>query len=227
MYQEDARAILGHNQSSKSLLALKNSLSKGYSGFFITSEKLQLKKAIETLLNSKRTLALFYDLEQAINYCKNIQCNPVIFQAYKDISYENLPCILLALPFCWTENIWLLCIKANSNIAKHGKDFILEIPSCLQAAFARSIYDYISTEAILQEQNWFVFDKVLSKYFIRDKAYLSPLIPQDVYDDFVLHCLDCHLIINPNYNKPSFVPYSVNIGDFNLLKANPFSYECK
>ena len=63
---------------------------------------------------------------------------------------------------------------------------------------------------------------MLTKYWERKGPYLFPRISENEYDDFVRHCLDCGIVINPNYNEPSIVPYGADTGVFNQLKKTPF-----
>ena len=73
-----------------------------------------------------------------------------------------------------------------------------------------------------KETDWFIYDKVITKYWQRKGPYLFPKIPQEKYDDFVLHCLDCNLLINPDYNNASIVPFGADFGVFSNLKNHPF-----
>ena len=42
------------------------------------------------------------------------------------------------------------------------------------------------------------------------------------YRDFFLHCLDCGMVINPNYDGDSIVPFAADKGVFSKLAKNPF-----
>ena len=72
------------------------------------------------------------------------------------------------------------------------------------------------------EKDWFLYDKVLSKYWERKGPYLFPKILKENYRAFALHCLDCGLVINPDFASPSIVPFGADKGVFTKLKNNPF-----
>ena len=42
------------------------------------------------------------------------------------------------------------------------------------------------------------------------------------YGEFMLHCLDCGIVISPDYNVPSIVPFGADKGVFTALKNAPF-----
>ena len=74
-----------------------------------------------------------------------------------------------------------------------------------------------------KETDWFIYDSILTKYWTRKGPYLFPKIPQEDYDRFVLHCLSLGIIINPNYDSPSIVPFGADKGVFTKLKNTPFN----
>ncbi|WP_428770799.1 hypothetical protein V1L52_02880 [Treponema sp. HNW] len=88
-------------------------------------------------------------------------------------------------------------------------------------ALTRSIYDLQREIPKRGEKDWGRFDTVLSPYFERRGAYLIPVIKAEQYEAFVLHCLDCRLLIPP-FPAPALVPVGVNEGDFSRLKQTPF-----
>ena len=87
-----------------------------------------------------------------------------------------------------------------------------KFPPALLAAAARSVYDLIAALKVRQEKDFFIYDKVLTKFFERRSCWLRPKVPQEKYDDFVLACLDAGVAINPDYNADSIVPYGADKG---------------
>ena len=45
------------------------------------------------------------------------------------------------------------------------------------------------------------------------------------YQKFVLHCLDLSLVISPDYNMPSIIPFGADKGVFTKLKNTPFEFK--
>ena len=75
-----------------------------------------------------------------------------------------------------------------------------------------------------KETDWFKYDSVLSKYWTRKGPYLFPKMNEEMYKKFVVHCLDCSILINPEYNSPSIVPFGADMGVFTKLKNNTFDF---
>ena len=66
LFQEGGRAILGWGGNS-AFTVLKNVLSRGLTGSFPTVFDLQLKKAVSELLDSRRSVSVFFDREKAVS----------------------------------------------------------------------------------------------------------------------------------------------------------------
>ena len=98
----------------------------------------------------------------------------------------------------------------------------VEPPYALQTALTRAIYNLIAELPLRTEKDWFIYDTILTKYWERKGPYLYPKISENKYDEFVKHCLDCNIVINPSYNEPSIVPFGADKGVFTKLKNNPY-----
>ena len=59
--------------------------------------------------------------------------------------------------------------------------------------------------------------KVFEQYFIRNQCYLFPKISEEKYKEFVLKCLDIGIVISPDYNVPSIMPWRANPGDLKKI----------
>ena len=101
----------------------------------------------------------------------------------------------------------------------------IKLPFVLEVAITRSIYNLIKALQERQEKDWFIYDPVLTKYWNGEGPYLFPTVPKDNYRDFALHCLDCGLVISPDYNQPSIVPFGADRGVLTKLKNSPFTWE--
>ena len=133
-------------------------------------------------------------------------------------------------PLPWTQTIFLTAVKSSLINANNLSDNKIElsntisIPFALETAITKSIYNLISEIPLRQEKDWFIYDPVLTKYWTRKGPYLYPKMSEEKYNDFVKHCLECQLIINPNYHMPSLIPFGADKGVFTKLKNNPFSF---
>ena len=94
----------------------------------------------------------------------------------------------------------------------------------MEVAYTRSIHNLIKALQEREEKDWFIYDTVLTKYWERQGPYLFPKVPQDKYQEFAQHCLDCGIFISPEYNTPSIVPFGADKGVFTKLKNSPFEF---
>lgn len=206
LYQEGGRAILGWDSSAKTVF--KNLLSKNLCGSFETAHRAQLQKAVSELLQSKRKIFFFSKKSDVMK--RAISLNPESVSFYRPFGgydYASVQNVVVEPPLPWTNNFFVL---ASSRLD-------LEIPSeffppALLAASARALYDLIAAQKQRQEKDFFIYDKILTKFFTRRACWLCPKVPEEKYDDFVLACLDAGVVISPDYNVDSIVPFGAEVG---------------
>lgn len=236
LYQENGRAILGWD-AGNAFTFFKNVLNRGQTGSFISEDcgkHYRLEKAISDLLFSTRKVFVFSNKSDAITsglfFSQN---NTSIWKPWssENITWSEVDSIIITPPLPWTDSIYLLAVKQTENLKSKLQELDspekkleseIEIPFALETGITRSIYNLIKEIQNRQEKDWFIYDSILTKYWTRKGPYLYPKIPQEDYDDFILHCLDCELIINPDYNSPSIIPFGADKGVFSKLKNNPF-----
>lgn len=228
LFQENGRAILGWGGDS-AFTHLKNFLNKGITGGFICEEHSKVEKAVSVLLNSKRKVLFYPTKMEALKAGLLFSANKTsVWKPWtqNDIDWEQTDSVVLAPPLPWTDNFYILAI--NESIWNEKAEIQKLIPLQTKVAYpiqvgiARAIYNMIDALKTRKETDWFIYDKVITKYWQRKGPYLFPKIPQEKYDDFVLHCLDCNLLINPDYNNASIVPFGADFGVFSNLKNHPF-----
>lgn len=229
LYLEDTRAILGWDGLS-SFTFFKNYLSKGLNGSFIYEDKSRIEKAISVFFNSNRKVLFFSSktdaLKTALSFSKN---NSSVYMPFlpNDIDFSTIDCIVFTPPLPYAQSIFILAIKTSLfNQLENSAPQIPQttVPFSLQCAITKSIYNLKKEINIREEKDWFIYDTILTKYWTRKGPYLYPKIPKEQYDDFIIHCLSCSLVINPDYNSPSVVPYKADKGVFSKLKNNPFTF---
>ena len=157
-----------------------------------------------------------------------------VYKPFSGVDYSAVKNVIVAPPLPWTNNLWILATSAldadNAGNAASGAAggfgrpndsgaaaaLVSEpFPPALVAAAARSVYDLIAALKVRQEKDFFIYDKILTKFFERRSCWLRPKVPQEKYDGFVLACLDAGVAINPDYNADSIVPFGADKG---LLK---------
>ena len=135
--------------------------------------------------------------------------------------------VLYAPVLPWAEPIFIVAVKPEclNKLSENGQEIPSgrRLPAPLQAAISRSTYNLIAALQERQEKNWFLYDKVLCKYWERKGPYLIPKVKEEKYQDFVKHCLDCGLVISPDYGTPSIIPYGADPGVFTKLKNSEFN----
>ena len=235
--QEGGRAILGWDSSAYTVF--KNILSKGLAGSFETAHFPRLQKALSELLKSERKIFLFSSKRAAMEAALLLDANSAsVYKPFVGVDYSEVRNVIVAPPLPWTNNFWVLAASgldqdkdsrvergndsAENGALERGQNVIAglapailpseKFPPALLAAASRSVYDLIAALKVRQEKDFFIYDKVLEKFFERRSCWLRPKVPQEKYDDFVLACLDAGVAINPDYNADSIVPYGADKG---------------
>lgn len=234
LYQEAGRAILGWEGGS-AFTMFKNVLSRGQTGSFICEDcpVSRLQKAVSELLASDRIIFCFSSHKDAFE--AGLSLFPDETSLYRPWNAQNekikinrQAALILTPPLPWAENIFILALDAKRIEENPDKLLFIrnaiKLPFALEVAMTRSIYNLIKALQERQEKDWFIYDTVLTKYWNREGPYLFPKVPKDNYSDFALHCLDCGIVISPDYNQPSIVPFGADRGVFTKLKNSPFEY---
>ena len=209
--QEGGRAILGWDSSAYTVF--KNVLSKGLAGSFNCAYKGQLQKAVSELLNGKRKIFFFSHKKEAMQAALLLDAqNTSVYKPFSGVDYSGVKNVIIAPPLPWTNNFWILAAASNDSGASTDCGDSERFPPALVAAAARAVYDLIAAIKARQEKDFFIYDKVLTKFFERRSCWLRPKVPQEKYDDFVLACLDAGVLVNPDYNADSLVPFGADKG---------------
>ena len=225
LYQEDGRAILGW-EGGNAFTFLKNVLSRGQTGSFICEDVSRLEKAVSKLLNSERNIFFFSTQEHVTKAAISVSMqNTAVYMPWLsyDMDWSKVDSVILEPPLPWTKTIYILAVKKDVELPPVIYSQC-KVPFALQAAITRAIYNLIKEIPLREEKNWFIYDQVLTRYFTRRGPYLEPKVPEDKYDDFVLHCLDNGIIIHPEAGHNSIIPYGADKGVFTALKNNPFEF---
>ena len=244
LYQEEGRAILGWGGSV--FTVFKNVLERGITGSYFTDfsspngrERSQLSRAVSELFGDERTAFTFSSKQAALEVA--ISLSPESTSVWKpwnpvSVDWQGVDCIVFAPALPWSDSIYILAVKTAvlepcrtqnggnpvmPNLFRHLS--FLSSPLC--AAVTRSVYDLIKALQEREEKHWFIYDQIVTQYWERRGPYLYPKIQEEKYADFVRHCLDCALVVSPDYYQPSIVPFGADKGNFTKLKNNPFDFE--
>lgn len=228
MYQENGRAILGWD-AKDAYTQFKNTLNRGITGSFITEDKPRIEKAVSKLLNSQRQVFYYSSrtntMKAALAVAPESSSIYIPWNPY-DIKWENIEAVVITPPFPWTDSIYILAVKTGEAAAalEIARTSQIEVPFPVEVGITRAVYNLIQALSERQEKDWFIYDTVVTKYWTRKGPYLYPKMPEEKYNEFIIHCLNCNIVINPDYNQPSIIPFGADKGVFTLLKNNPFNY---
>ena len=228
LYQEGGRAVLGWG-GSPAFTVLKNVLSRGLTGSFDSdfvpradgSGKSQLSRAVGALLGDTRSVQLFSSRNQALQAALSVAPESTSFYRpwTEGVDWACQDAVIVEPPLAFALPLWILALKDGCVYSGESSRFA----SPLIAAVTRSIYDLQAAVRQRQEKDWFIYDTVLTRYWVRRGPYLYPKIPEEQYAAFVRHCLEHEIVVSPVYNQPSIVPFGADRGVFRKLEKNPFS----
>ena len=123
---------------------------------------------------------------------------------------ERPAVIKLVPPYPWATS---LCIYASCAELPPSD----VVPTPLLAAYARAFYDLKTALGTFGESDFKQFSKQLSPLFDRRACWLFPKIPRDSYEDFAKRCLDAGIVVSPDYDIPSIMPWRANTGDIKRI----------
>lgn len=224
MFQENGRAILGWD-AGNAFTHFKNVLTRGQVGSFLCEDSSRVAKAVSSLLASQRKIFYFSDKMTALK--AGLKLSPSNTSVYKPwnpetINWSEVESVVIEPPLPWTNTVYILAVIDSNSVTV--PENTINIPFALESAISRSIYNLIEALQSREEKNWFIYDPILTKYWERKGPYLFPKVPQEKYDDFIIHCLNLGIIINPDWNNPSIIPFGADKGVFTKLKNSPFVF---
>jgi hypothetical protein len=204
LYQEAGRAILGWDGGNARTI-FKNVLNRSAAGSFESEESRRLEKAVQALL-PEYTIVRWYsgmpDIPAAGSYAGSSlpQWRPWHYVSPDAESVVFLP------PFPLASGCVILAAK--SQLHADFPSSTLFAP-CLLAGITRSIYDLIQELPLRNETGWSRWDKLLTPYWDRQGPYLYPKMNREDYAKFASTCLDKGVVVSPDYEIPSIVPYKI------------------
>ena len=243
-YLDGGRGILGHG-GGKAKTAFKDCFERGANGFYDSGLLPAFEKSVKKLLPAEYTEIRLYSEKTAavlgeISVCldgASEKANPVLWRPWLDFSgkiteqptgypkiqvvyntNEVFPAVVKILPpFTYATDICVYAFseKSYKNLAELPQNDV--VPSPLLAAYTRSFYDLLNSFSLFTEKDFKANSKALEPFFTRNQCYLFPKISEEKYKDFVLKCLEAGIVISPDYNEPSIMPWRANLGDIKKI----------
>ena len=243
-FLDGGRGILGHG-GGKAKTAFKDCFERGANGFYDSGLLPAFEKSVKKLLPaeyteirlySEKTAAMVGETSVSLDGASE-KANPVLWRPWLDFAgkiteqptgypkiqvvyntNEVFPAVVKILPpFTYATDICVYAFseKSYKNLAELPQNDV--VPSPLLAAYTRSFYDLLNSFSLFTEKDFKANSKALEPYFTRNQCYLFPKIPEAQYKDFVLKCLDAGIVISPDYNEPSIMPWRANPGDIKKI----------
>ena len=249
-YLDGGRGILGHG-GGKAKTAFKDCFERGANGFYDSGLLPAFEKSVKKLLPAEYTEIRLYSEKTAAMLGKTSfsldgaseKADPVLWRPWLDFAGKiteqptgypkieivynltgDFPAIVkIVPPFTYATDISVYafsnacCEEMLQNLPENDV-----VPSPLLAAYTRGFYDLLNSFSLFTENHFKANSKALEPYFTRNQCYLFPKIPETQYKDFVLKCLDAGIVISPDYNEPSIMPWRANPGDIKKISKINF-----
>lgn len=243
-FLDGGRGILGHG-GGKAKTAFKDCFERGANGFYDSGLLPAFEKSVKKLLPaeyteirlySEKTAAMLGGTSVSLDGASK-KANPVLWRPWLDFAgkiteqqtgypkiqvvyntNEVFPAVVKILPpFTYATDICVYAFseKSYKNLAELPQNDV--VPSPLLAAYTRSFYDLLNSLSLFAEKDFKANSKALEPFFTRNQCYLFPKISEEKYKDFVLKCLDAGIVISPDYNEPSIMPWRANPGDIKKI----------
>lgn len=226
---DGGRAILGWD-GGKARTVFKDTLERGATGSYCGNYDSRLVTSVRHLLPEAYGEIRWYYREPSL------QEKPVLWRPWLDITAtvtptvtgypevtpvfpcveegKDLPAVIkLVPPYPWATT---LCIYAFRGTVD-GVPASDVIPAPYAAALARAFCDLKTALGIFGEEDFKCFSRQLTPFFERKGCWLFPKMPREEYDGFVLACLDSGIVISPDYDEPSIIPWRANKGDIKKI----------
>ena len=243
-YLDGGRGILGHG-GGKAKTAFKDCFERGANGFYDFGLLPAFEKSVKKLLPAEYTeIRLYSEKTAAMLGGTNVsldgaseKANPVLWRPWLDFAgkiteqptgypkiqvvyntNEVFPAVVKILPpFTYATDICVYAFseKSYKNLAELPQNDV--VPSPLLAAYTRSFYDLLNSFSLFTEKDFKANSKALEPFFTRNQCYLFPKVSEEKYKDFVLKCLEAGIVISPDYNEPSIMPWRANPGDIKKI----------
>lgn len=225
LYLEDGAAILGHKNSAYK--NFKGILDRGLTSYLYTEYDNFVERAVNSLLGGKWQVYFFYNKFRAITTGLQLSMDKTLYyRPFRDKEDKVKECEVVALlsPCVLTPPVYILCIKKEFCLEKQIKEgaFGVRLSGAISMLIAKSIYNLIKEIKERDIKEAALYDGFIRRYWTRNGLYLTSRLKEADYDKFVLHCLDCHLLINPVYSEPSILPYGAAPSVFKVLYQNKF-----
>ena len=243
-FLDGGRGILGHG-GGKAKTAFKDCFERGANGFYDSGLLPAFEKSVKKLLPaeyteirlySEKTAAMLGGTSVSLDGASE-KATPVLWRPWLDFAgkiteqptgypkiqvvyntNEVFPAVVKILPpFTYATDICVYAFseKSYKNLAELPQNDV--VPSPLLAAYTRSFYDLLNSFSLFTEKDFKANSKALEPFFTRNQCYLFPKISEEKYKDFVLKCLEAGIVISPDYNEPSIMPWRANPGDIKKI----------
>ena len=218
MYMNSGRAILGW-KSGNAMTLFKNVFDRSILADLPNDYVRQLSSALQKLFPYAKQ---FFVFSSDVN---NDEDKLPVFRPWEKLNFDIIEesQFVFYPPFGFGQvSVIVSNIEQTVENEKYSyindKKIICDLPSPLCAALSRSIYDLISELPKRTETDFSVFDEYLFSDFDRNGPYLYPKCSRGDYEKLFLSYLEAGLLLSPDYDFPSIIPFGANPGDLKKVR---------
>ncbi|CEM61603.1 hypothetical protein DWQ65_04570 [Treponema phagedenis] len=215
MYLDGGQSILGRRTGQKHLV-FKQFLDRGLTCRLPTQAEINLKKAVNNFFPLMQ-VRWYETQKKAISICESITAKPaVIWKPFLPDKKIEENAFVLSLPFPADYGV----VVFSSELTDIPESDAL-FPPMLQT-LARAFFDLAAeTKKYIEEKQRAnlktisfkkkdtdkkTLDNLIPYFWEQKEVYLFPKMPESAYTDFFQSALDAHILIAPEYHRPSILP---------------------
>jgi hypothetical protein len=129
---------------------------------------------------------------------------------------DTLDTMILRSPFPFASGCTLAVFTGEGTEGREPQESDPVSPALL-GALARAWSDLASALFERTESEWSRFDRYIDPWWDRRGPYLIPKMRKARYPEFFVSCLDKGILVSPDYNVPSIIPFLADEGEFKVL----------
>ena len=230
-FQDNGHAIMGH-RPQRTILEIKNTLSRGQLAAYPSSHHYQTLKALARLDPELPHVRIYRSIERAA-YAASLQLGfdvelqdivdpalngrdsgPVAYwRPFFETGRVDSPVLLPILPVPMPPAPCALLFRDRPS------DKVPESDTCSPASLAamkRAVYDLLDFIDTVDRSRWHLFDTI--DFWSRKGPYLTLAIEEDAFRSLFKELLRRSILISPIFPGPSIIPAEYSPGEITQLQ---------
>ena len=233
LYQDNGRAITGH-RPARTILEIKNLLSKGQIAAYPSVYTAQAQKALMTLVPGAVEARIYSSFERCLAaVCMHSGVNvtfgdivdPALpgqgsgvvayWRPFLDMAEVDVPVLIPVLPIATPPSASALVFREQPGAGVPESDTCSPVSV---AAIKRSVYDLLAYINECDQSRWQRFDAY--GFWSRRGPYLTLNVDESEFSVLYADLLDHGVVISPHFPGPSIIPGEYSPGELAYLDGN-------